>query len=338
MDLYGNTILHCAAANVQPDCYWKINVMVTDENFIHRVNTMGQSFLHLLCESPLLSSVDIEAFIRLLRELQARNFSLSTRDYHGQTFLHILLNITDICMLLIPALSEIFSIVQPELNEPDSSGFKISERLLSDPRIKSHYPAIQDIVRQYSNGSSIILSRSFSGDCTSTSSIISWIERRIQSNDVTSLSDDGDTMLSYILNHGPSTDGGRFLANCARKLTAAGARIHMRDRSGDTPLCIAARRGLRPVVTLLLRRRAHVHSRNYKGVGILAQAEAAMIEAKSMGNEVRYSGILSCIVTLIEAGAKCEPREEDEWISRTVVTQAQERGMDSPANESPPGI
>ena len=331
-DFYGNTILHCAAANVQPDCYWKINVMVTDENSIHRVNTMGQSFLHLLCESPLLSTVDIGAFIRLLRELQARNFSFSTRDYHGQTFLHTLFNRTDICMFVIPALSEIFSIVQLDLNAPDNLGFKISERLLSDPRVKRHFPAIKDLVRQHSLG------RPLFDDGTTTSSIISWIERRIQSGDVTSLSDDGDAMLSYILKHGPSTDGGRFLANCTRKLTAAGARIHMRDRNGDTPMCIATRRGLRPVVTLLLRRGAHVHARNYECVGILVQAETAMIEAKSVGDEVLYSGILSCIVTLIEAGAKCEPSEEDEWISRKVVTQVQEQGMNSPVSENTPDI
>jgi hypothetical protein len=73
-------------------------------------------------------------------------------------------------------------------------------------------------------------------------------------------------------------------------------------------------------------------------VGILVQAEAAMIEAKSKSDEVLYSRILSCIVTLIEAGAQCEPSEEDEWMSRTAVKKVQEKGMNSPANESPTGI
>ncbi|PVH67852.1 hypothetical protein DL98DRAFT_579061 [Cadophora sp. DSE1049] len=117
--------------------------------------------------------------------------------------------------------------------------------------------------------------------------------------------------------HGPGDDGGKLLADCANKLITARCSIHMRDRTGNTALAIATRRGLRPVAEILLKRGAHVHSRDSMGVGILSRAESTMIEAKNTGDERLYARILSCIMLLIEAGAKAEPTEQDEWMSRS---------------------
>lgn len=314
-------------------------VMVTEGASIHRVNTMGQSFLHLLCEQAPVSSLgdDIRVFQRLLKELQNLNFDFSTMDYQGQTFLHTLFKQPNARSYGPATLALIFSIADLDISAPDNSGFSISKNLSpGNGWMYLNYPPLQEVIKKYSKNFSPILHRPLIVEETLPSSIISWIESRISAGDVTHIDEAGDTMLSYLLKNGPVTDGGRFLANCTRKLTTAGARIHMRDRNGETALAIAARRGLRPAVTLLLRRGAHVHSRDNKGVGILVQAEKAMIEATSSSNEILYSRILSCIIALIEAGTKCEPTEEDEWMSRSAA--ASQRAKTSASSETSPRV
>jgi hypothetical protein len=91
-----------------------------------------------------------------------------------------------------------------------------------------------------------------------------------------------------------------------------GAEIHIRDRNGDTALAIAARLGIHSVVTLLLEEGANVHSRDYLGVGILSQTERSMHLAA--GDEKLWAMIWSCRITLIDAGAKEEPTDQDEWM------------------------
>lgn len=123
----------------------------------------------------------------------------------------------------------------------------------------------------------------------------------------------GDTPLTALLKSPLAAtipaDSLRKYVKCMLKF---GAEIHIRDRNGDTALAIAARLGIHSVVTLLLEEGANVHSRDYLGVGILSQTERSMHLAA--GDEKLWAMIWSCRITLIDAGAKEEPTDQDEWM------------------------
>jgi hypothetical protein len=98
-------------------------------------------------------------------------------------------------------------------------------------------------------------------------------------------------------------------------MITSGVEIHMRDRSGDTALATAARRGHRAVVVLLLDKGANVHSRNYRGFGILLHLKQIM---NAVYQNVQFWALLwSCHVVLTDAGAKYSPTDRDEWKSPT---------------------
>lgn len=86
----------------------------------------------------------------------------------------------------------------------------------------------------------------------------------------------------------------------------------MRDRKGDTALAIAARRGFRTIVTLLLKKGSNANCRNYRRVGLLRQTMKSMREA--WGNDRLWAMIYSCHIALIDAGATSDPTDEDEWM------------------------
>jgi ankyrin repeat protein len=134
------------------------------------------------------------------------------------------------------------------------------------------------------------------------------LERRL-----TWIDDSGDTPLTALLKSPLAAtipaDSLRKYVKCMLKF---GSEIHIRDRNGDTALAIAARLGIHSVVTLLLEEGANVHSRDYLGVGILSQTERSMYLAA--GDEKLWAMIWSCRITLIDAGAKEEPTDQDEWM------------------------
>jgi hypothetical protein len=93
-------------------------------------------------------------------------------------------------------------------------------------------------------------------------------------------------------------------------LVEIGAQIYSRDRSGDTALAVASTRGFRLVVTVLLDLGASVYSCNYREATLLQQARRSMSEAGKSGNDKLYASILSCIVLLVNSGAKKMDRFE----------------------------
>ncbi|KAH8790017.1 hypothetical protein F5882DRAFT_438323 [Hyaloscypha sp. PMI_1271] len=134
------------------------------------------------------------------------------------------------------------------------------------------------------------------------------LERRL-----TWIDDSGDTPLTALLKSPLAAtipaDSLRKYVKCMLKF---GAEIHIRDRKGDTALAIAARLGIHSVVTLLLEEGANVHSRDYLGAGILSQTERSLDRATGDGK--LWAMIWSCRITLIDAGAKEEPTDQDEWM------------------------
>jgi hypothetical protein len=73
-------------------------------------------------------------------------------------------------------------------------------------------------------------------------------------------------------------------------------------------------------IVALLARGAEVHNGDYKSAGISSRSESTMPEAKSSESEKSYVEILRGIMVLIDAGAKAEPKELNEWISRSART------------------
>ncbi|KAG4430509.1 hypothetical protein IFR05_014014 [Cadophora sp. M221] len=109
----------------------------------------------------------------------------------------------------------------------------------------------------------------------------------------------GDTAVSALLKswrHGK--DNELRIPSMLKKLVEAGADISMRDRHGDTALCIASVRGLRPAVTFLLNLGASIDTCNYEGESIMSKANAELHRAERKGDDKLYAMILSCIIIL----------------------------------------
>jgi len=86
----------------------------------------------------------------------------------------------------------------------------------------------------------------------------------------------------------------------------------MRDRNGDTALALAAKNGFRLVVLFLLEKGANVHSRDYRGSGILSQLERRI--ALAADNTHLWASMWSCHLALVDAGAKSNPADRDQWM------------------------
>ncbi|KAF4634739.1 hypothetical protein G7Y89_g3367 [Cudoniella acicularis] len=151
----------------------------------------------------------------------------------------------------------------------------------------------------------------------------SWIRLKRRPWCVTSIDVAGDTPLTSLLKYwrlpdecpleeDPETASYSDLRDIVEDMITLGVEIHMRDRSGDTALAIAARRGHRAVTVLLLEKGANIHSRNYHRVGILSQLEQLM--NANTQNVVFWALLWSCHVVLTDAGAKYSPTDYDEWM------------------------
>jgi ankyrin repeat protein len=123
----------------------------------------------------------------------------------------------------------------------------------------------------------------------------------------------GDTpLLSLLKNWNDFNDSS--LRDAVNQMLISGAVIEMRDRNGDTALAVAARRGFRSTVDLLLEAGANFHARNYQRVGILKQVEEAMSLVVNDGR--LWARKWSCYLVLGDALAISSPSDHDEWKSR----------------------
>jgi ankyrin repeat protein len=95
------------------------------------------------------------------------------------------------------------------------------------------------------------------------------------------------------------------------RLCDAGASINRRNREGETPLHIAVKMGRRAATKFLISRKANVHARDRKGMGIVALGmEQSKMATKDEG---LYARIMLCVSLVIDAGAVSAPTTLQEW-------------------------
>jgi ankyrin repeat protein len=95
------------------------------------------------------------------------------------------------------------------------------------------------------------------------------------------------------------------------RLCNAGASINRRNREGETPLHIAVKMGSRAATKFLISRKANVHARDRKGMGIVA---LGMEQSKgATQDEGLYARIMLCVSLVIDAGAVSAPTTLQEW-------------------------
>ena len=322
-DFYDNTPLHCAAASVGHGEFWKIRGIVRQGVEVDRCNTFRETFLHILCRKGPRTLKDTDDFLLLLTDLSKVGFPFLRQDYHGRTILHVLLQHSYNYVYDVLVLRQMFWITSPNLDSRDNSGLSI----------KDHLEAFRVL---YSKESCLQLVALIAPYCTSFSDSIHFheIENRSEAEIdlgnflkegsfpycLTWIDSAGDTPLASLLKNWRIDSNDSILWDAVNQMLKSGAVIEMRDGNGDTALAIAARRGFRSIVLLLLEAGANVHARSYRGVGILKQVEEAM--ALVADDSRLWAQTCSCYVALGDAGAISSPSDHDEWKTRDVRSLA----------------
>jgi hypothetical protein len=321
VDFYGNTMLHCLAATIpHPNKLWKMRMMILEGASIHARNTSGENFLHLLCENSPPNNEEMVDFLHFLAELSAQGFSFLERDHHGRIFLHILFRHIVVRQYSVDSIKQLFLISKLDLHDKDNSGTSIKDLLLSslstqygvsESTLLIHF--LHDLeVRSLSKYENRDLRPHGVGSVWETELISSWVEARCQSGDLNYIDKFGDAPLGCVIKNAEHISK---LEEIVGRFITAGVGLEMRDRKGDTALSIAAQRGLRLVVVMLLKAGANVHTRNSNGRGVLREIEMALTTAKSEGKDELYAKILTCLTPLCNAKAKLDPTEQDELMS-----------------------
>jgi ankyrin repeat protein len=325
-DFYDNTPLHCAAASVCDGEFWKIRNIIRQGVDVCRYNTFRETFLHILCRKGPRTLKDTDDFLLLLKDLSKVGFPFLRQDCHGRTILHVLLQHSYNYVYDVLVLRQMFWIINPNLNSRDNSGLSIKDHLEA-PRVL------------YSKESWLQLAALIAPYCTSFSDSIHFhqIENRSEAEIdlgnflkessfpycLTWIDSAGDTPLASLLKNWRIDSNDTILWDAVNQMLKSGAVIELRDRNGDTALAIAARRGFRSIVLLLLEAGANVHARSYRGVGILKQIEEAM--ALVADDSRLWARTCSCYVALGDTAAISSPSDNDEWKLRGARSLAPSR-------------
>jgi hypothetical protein len=344
-DYFGNSPLHfmatrrdCDISDIIAFAHWMLGSKQGAYTALR--NTSGETFLHVL--STTVPGVD--DFLRLHKILKLFGLSYDMRDFHGCSIAHAIFRMKPIVMrgLRSPEeTSRVLSLMNADLNSYDSLGHNFRDDFCAwacssfpdteTPRLinlactartdsrtdnlefKMKVLDPQFLIRVYGWPFKLKTQSWETKICT-------WVDKN------------GDTLLNALLkawNIGPFLDlvPTEHLEDLVRKLIENGDKTHeIRDRDGNTPLAVATRLGIRPAVMVLLEKKANMHCRSYKGDGILTQAREALSEARLIGDDKLYAEILSCMNLLIDAGAKLNPTERDEWL--TPERRAEEKAME----------
>jgi hypothetical protein len=324
-DFFGNTPLHFLAASGKAELSTIITMIINGAD-MRAKNTHGMTFMHVLR----LSGHRIDSILNLLDMLKKQNFDFEQRSYTGVSVVHAFFGLSASSWLHYSHyyMKHFMSTLKPDLDTADNQGRTIQRQIIAwrdyyrqkCPRgwgdragtlgnivavfnkQKPTEPATQ--VSEFSLELSVLdLENVTLPGIMKSSAIINWVDKN------------GDTVLCALLKTVDDCFDEAILKCLVSELLTAGAEIHMRDRQSDTALGIAARRGFRLTVMTLLKHGANVHARDVNGKGILSQTRRKLWEARKEGNDKQYAKILSCIIALVDAGAKDKPTEREEWMT-----------------------
>jgi hypothetical protein len=262
--------------------------------------------------------------LEILQKLSPRyselKFSFMRCDYHGRTILHNLFQHEDDFTFPVGVLAQIFGIMKPSLDTLDNAGVSVAHLLRGICKKMRNRYSERDL-RKLEFEISKLCDKSLKHSQYRTqiavrhgeAGISSWLEGLRQAHRITRIDSLGDTPLTALIKcWRTGRDGENLFRQLIERMIDLGAMVHMRDRNGDTALAIAARRGLRSAVTLLLEKGSYVHSRNYRGIGILRQVMCSMRVAE--GDDRLWALRYSCYLAMIDAGATSHPTDQDEWM------------------------
>jgi hypothetical protein len=313
-DIFGNTPLHFLAKSGSV-CWKTVYSFVEKGAEPNSRNAAGETFMHILDVDEYLSSNGFEDYLKLVNYLLGRGFQFGAYDYHGNTARNNFIAGSDgrlsaqqkkILSLMTPthAVEDLAIALQATqeflwFHNPESN-IRIASGLEEDIRAGRGClfgTVLQHITWSVYEGRSdvVLIARYFPESAALIDS-------------------SGDTFLISVLKLFPNEGSDMDLRFHVMEVLNLGAEIHMRDRAGDSLLTIACCRGFRPVVKSLVSQGANVHARNLKGQGIISQCRQCLLRAQEASDDSLYAGILSCMNEVIDAGAKLNPTEIDEWI------------------------
>jgi hypothetical protein len=142
----------------------------------------------------------------------------------------------------------------------------------------------------------------------------------IKSLDIDWVDADGNSLLHALIRYWKDSNAESELTKFIKRLlTVRFSRrpdfIELRDKHGKTPLAVAAARGRRAVVKLLLKEGANIHARNNGGDGIAKQVLKSKRSAKRGGHTDLHARIESTFMLLIDSGVEYNPSRIDEWMT-----------------------
>lgn len=329
-DSFGNTPLHYAAASGNATLASILSMIERGADFKAK-NTSGETFMHVLDfrNFDLGYGGKMPEYVSLLRGLKNLGFPFWARDVHGRTVAHSALLDWDIFFLKLGLLQstpashlDALQLMGTNLKALDNYGDRPGDR-----RAWTKYGLhVLHNITEEMGFSGRTVTQSLCSDpptgfasfrdtiCSASWNPNRWVENFNKDEFASWVDANGDTPLTAVLKKWRNEEQELELKDTVLQLISRGVAVDMRDRRGYTALAIAAIRGSRPSVQVLLDAGAQPNSRNYQGVGIKSQAMERMHRAELEGKDKCYARILSCITLLDDYGARLEPTERDEWL------------------------
>jgi hypothetical protein len=309
-DIFDHTALHFAAASESRMAGVSVSLMTLIKlgADVLAVNTCGETFLHTLLGFVKLD--ELRDCLPLFQFLSTLDFPFCQRDNRGRMPLHMFF---DRCQILtyqsFEVFEKMFEIMKPEIESMDNFGLTISYYFSTRSVDMLAQGRAAELLSKHRTWHNIDISfQSKLVETTGNWQIWNhWIATARRS---TWVDLNGDTALIALIKYWGAEEDELLLVDRVKHLVEIGAQIHSRDRFGDTALAVASTRGFRLVVTVLLDLGASVYSCNYREATILQQARRSLSEAGKSGNDKLYASILSCIVLLVDSGAKKMDRFE----------------------------
>jgi ankyrin repeat protein len=325
-DLFGNLPLHHAAAVGNIECVRHLlsNARRDMTHGLNHRNSSGETFLHVY---RIRKPDDFPEYLVIARQAIEQGLRLSIRDYQGKSMKERMIEMLHHCKIgqiqlrealeLFDSLdtsqgtiSDVLILVEgsnipvtwlmpsidEDLEEDEKEGFHLG--LVKINSSEMDQKQLQTAIKAHSPDTSISLDRLRSP----TIAKLSILER--DSN--------GETHLISVLKRWPKAS----LVSSHLKKLIQHSDIHMRDCHGYTALAIAARRGLRDAVSLLLERGANPNTRSVQKKSLLDHVLGYLNltqKESSEENDILYARILSCMVLLIDNGATVNATELDDY-------------------------